>query len=179
MAMQGDEKQSYRKRRGFFCRKWKPLLAAAGIAVVLVVMSAIAMHFTSQPNFCASCHEIQPQVVSWEKGQHKGITCLSCHSNPGTLGYVARKFKGLGEVYLHYTNQIPQKIEAKFNIQACIYCHTGKDRNYPNAKNISLTSGNLAPPISHQEMLSKNVSCLLCHRLVGHPQEDQNNVKEE
>jgi len=138
------------------------------VIVAIAVLMFLAMHFTSQPNFCSSCHEIRQPVASWNAGAHKNITCLDCHANPGTIGYVSRKFKGLGEVYLHFTNQIPTPLEAKYNTQTCIVCHTGQNRYYSDAKNIKLPPGPLAPKVSHNQILQDNISCLVCHRYVGH-----------
>jgi cytochrome c nitrite reductase small subunit len=147
------------------------------ILLGIVVLSALAiagMHFTSQPNFCFSCHEIRAQVTSWSISPHKNVTCLNCHSNPGTVGYVSRKLKGLNEVYFHVTGQIPTPIVAKFNTQTCIYCHTGNlSKKYPNAKNIKLTSGPLAPKSPHEDILAYNTSCLICHRNMGHNKQGQ------
>jgi cytochrome c nitrite reductase small subunit len=150
------------------------LFGVIGAVAVLIALSAWGMHFTSQANFCANCHEIKPQVISWGTGAHKNIPCLDCHSNPGTVGYVSRKLKGLGEVYLHFTNQIPQKIEARFNVESCIVCHSGKRDDYPNAKNITLTSGPQAPKVSHQGILAGKVSCITCHKYVAHPYAEEN-----
>jgi len=137
--------------------------------VALGVLIFLTMHFTSQPNFCASCHEISQPVASWNVGPHKTVTCLDCHANPGTVGYVSRKFKGLGEVYLHFTNQVPNPLVAKYNIQTCIVCHTGQNGSYPDAKNIKLQPGDpLAPKLSHNGIIQDGISCLVCHRYVGH-----------
>lgn len=148
------------------------LLSLAGI-VVLVLIAGVGMHYTSQPYFCQSCHEISPNVASWQISPHNNVPCLDCHANPGTVGYVSRKLKGLGEVYLHFTNQIPAKIEPKINTETCIVCHTGKISGFPNAKNITATSGPQAPRISHTFILSKKVSCLNCHRYTAHPSSQQ------
>ena len=148
--------------------KTKRIIIFVSLAIVLLGISAVVgMHYTSQPNFCASCHQINPSVVSWSVGPHKDVTCLKCHADPGTVGYVKRKVAGLNEVYLQVTNQIPDKIEAKINPAACIACHTGNSE-FPKAKNLLLTSVDLAPMFPHAEMLQNNTSCLTCHQNVGH-----------
>lgn len=131
------------------------------------------MHYTSQPNFCASCHEISPQVATWQVSTHNSVTCLDCHSNPGTVGYVSRKLQAVKELYVHFTNQIPANIEPKVNTETCILCHTGKNSSFPQAKNIALTSGSLAPSSSHTFILENKVSCLNCHRYIVHPPSQQ------
>ncbi|MCO1600740.1 cytochrome c3 family protein [Desulfosporosinus nitroreducens] len=151
-------------------RKTKKVVIISTLAVVLLgILALIGMHYTSQPNFCASCHQISPSVTSWAQGKHKDVTCLKCHADPGTIGYVKRKVGGLKEVYLHVTNQVPNKIEARLNTEACISCHTGSD--FPKAKNLLLTSGDLAPKFPHAEIIKNKTSCLTCHLNVGHSQE--------
>ena len=147
--------------------KTRKIVIYSSLAVVLLVIIAYAgMHFTSQPNFCASCHLISPSVTSWSQGQHKDVTCLKCHADPGYIGYVKRKIGGLKEVYLHVTNQEPNKLSARLNVEACIACHTGSD--FPKAKNLLLTSGDMAPKFQHAEILKTKISCLTCHENVGH-----------
>jgi len=140
--------------------------------IILGAGAAAGMHFTSKPEFCASCHQIQPQVVAWRNGPHNTVDCLSCHAEPGTVGYVERKLGGLKEVYLQVTNQIPAKIEAKPHLASCIACHTGGNSKYPNAKNLKLDSGPNAPKLSHATILKDNYNCLGCHKDVGHARND-------
>lgn len=144
----------------------KVVMYSSLVVVLLVILAYAGMHFTSQPNFCASCHQISPAVTSWAQGKHKDVTCLKCHADPGTIGYIKRKIGGLREVYLHVTNQVPNKITARLNPEACIACHT--DSGYPKAKNLLLTSGDLAPKFQHAEILKNKTSCLTCHEYVGH-----------
>lgn len=156
-----------KEQQGLTSRAKKTIIITSLAIVLLGIFALVGMHYTSQPNFCASCHQIKPQVVSWSVGPHKDVTCLKCHADPGTVGYVKRKIGGLNEVYLQVTNQIPDKIEARLNPAACIACHTGGS-NFPKAKNLLLTSGELAPKFPHTEMLQNNTSCLTCHQKVGH-----------
>ncbi|GAB6154137.1 hypothetical protein JCM17380_28870 [Desulfosporosinus burensis] len=153
--------------------KTKRIIIFTSLTIVLLgIFAVVGMHYTSQPNFCASCHQISPSVVSWTAGPHNDVTCLKCHADPGTVGYVKRKVAGLNEVYLQVTNQIPDKIEAKVNPAACISCHSGSSE-YPLAKNLLLTSGELAPMFPHKEMLQNNTSCLTCHQNMGHSKTTQ------
>ncbi len=162
--------------------KEKPLPKKSKNLILVIALSLVAfgvltysiMHYTSQPNFCASCHEIRSSVTTWSLGPHNSVTCLDCHSNPGKVGYVIRKIRGLEEVYLHVTNQIPTTLVAKYNIQTCIVCHTGNNKDYPKAKNLNLPPGDpLAPTISHTEILKNNNSCHTCHKNVGHELQPQ------
>ncbi|HEY8910177.1 MAG TPA: NapC/NirT family cytochrome c [Desulfosporosinus sp.] len=165
-----EEAQASEVGQGKSHRRLKKLLLLSLLTIVVLIAAAIAgMHFTSQPSFCVSCHEMKSQVSAWSTSPHKDVTCLSCHSTPGTVGYVKAKINGLNELYVHATNQIPAKIEAKVDPAACISCHTG-NTTYPKAKNIKLESGALAPRMPHAQVLKDNMSCLICHQFVGHGQ---------
>ncbi|MFZ3372725.1 MAG: NapC/NirT family cytochrome c [Desulfitobacteriaceae bacterium] len=140
-----------------------------GLFVVLLgVSTMLTLKFTSQPNFCATCHEIAPLVTSWNEGQHKDVSCLECHTDPGTLGYVKRKLGSYSEIFMHFTRKFPdEKIVAKINITSCIDCHSGNSK-YPKAKNIKLESSERTPIMNHAEILKNKISCLTCHVSVGH-----------
>lgn len=148
----------------------KTMLIVLIIVILLGIGAYAGMHYTSQPHFCSSCHEIAPQVTSWETGSHKGVECLSCHAAPGNIGYLVRKIGSYKEVYLHVSNQVPEKFEWTPHLESCIDCHTGKDSAYPTAKNITLVPGSSpnAPPIYHQPMIDANVNCVACHVNEGH-----------
>lgn len=147
----------------------KVLLLSSLSAVVLIIVAIAGMHFTSQPSFCVSCHEMKSQVAAWSTGPHKEVECLSCHATPGTVGYVTAKANGLNQVFQHVTNQVPETIEVNVDPAACIACHTGNSA-YPKAKNIKLESGDLAPKMPHAGILQANTSCITCHQFVGHGQ---------
>ncbi len=55
-------------------RKWivPAVLIGVGIAIAfpLFSMTYYTMVRTSTPEFCASCHEIQPAVVAWRASTH-------------------------------------------------------------------------------------------------------------
>ena len=148
----------------------KAVLIGLIIVVVLGIGAIAGMHYTSQPQFCVTCHEIAPQVASWKTGSHKDVECLSCHAATGNLGYIVRKLSSYKEVYLHFANQVPPKLAWTPHIDACLYCHSGKNSAYPKAKNITLVPGSSpnAPAIYHQPMIDGNVNCVDCHINEGH-----------
>lgn len=166
--MAENEEQDSRSRKSGKTGRY--VLIGLLVVVVLIVVGYEGMHYTSRPQFCTSCHEIAPQVASWQKGPHSTVECLDCHAAPGNLGYVMRKIGAYKEIYYHFTNQVPAQITWTPHIDACLNCHSDKNSAYPNAINITLLPGSAAnaPPISHQPMLAGNVNCLSCHGNVGH-----------
>ncbi|MFZ3102145.1 MAG: NapC/NirT family cytochrome c [Desulfitobacteriaceae bacterium] len=163
-----DEELSLTEQANKKVNAHKNTLVFGLFIIILGFSTMLTLKFTSEPSFCATCHEIAPLVTSWGEGIHKDVSCLECHADPGNLGYVKRKLGSYSEVYKHFASKIPaEKIVAKINIACCIDCHSGSSR-YPKAKNIKLESGERAPIMNHAEILKNKISCLTCHGSVGH-----------
>ncbi len=113
-------------------RRRRLLILAIALAVV-VLLAVVSLEVTSQPYFCAVCHEIKPAVASWQRGTHwKLATCFDCHAEPGVIGYLKTKIRGLTvELRIHLTN--PPKVVSKtfVPISRCLACHQ-KDFNNPS-----------------------------------------------
>ena len=73
-----------------FCKNQKGhvsyLIIGALVAFVLAIFSVSMVLVTNKPKFCASCHEMQPFVDTWNRGIHgmadRGIMkakCVDCH----------------------------------------------------------------------------------------------------
>lgn len=146
----------------------KPWMIYLATLIVVVVVVYGGIEYTSKPAFCARCHEITPNYLSWQKSPHKDVNCLKCHVDPGPAALVKRKFAALGEIYYHFTGNYKIPLQARVNTANCLNCHTGKDKKFSYNKNITLTSGPKAPAFSHADVLRNNVSCLQCHADVAH-----------
>src|SRR5262245_44229012 len=78
------------------------------VAIVLAVLAVLSMsligyaeHRTSQPQFCASCHIMEPYYGSWQADLHGGkldIACVECHYAPGERTTLNAKLRGLSQV---------------------------------------------------------------------------------
>lgn len=97
------------------------------IAVALIaVTGTVAIPLTNHPEFCASCHTIQPSVESWKTSSHKDVTCVECHVRPGLNGFVEDKvLAGLGDVAITVfgTPTEPHNLQAHVGSDVCISCH--------------------------------------------------------
>lgn len=86
-----------------FARRW---LKRLGITVVVVGLLCVALlawaeHRTSKPEFCGSCHIMEPYYKSWHADAHGGkleVACVDCHYAPGEQGTVKSKLRGLSQV---------------------------------------------------------------------------------
>jgi nitrate/TMAO reductase-like tetraheme cytochrome c subunit len=72
---------------------WHHLVLLVAAAVILTVMTlSTFLEVTSQPQFCGSCHLMQPYLTSWKTSSHAGISCMKCHARAGVQGYLETKF---------------------------------------------------------------------------------------
>ncbi|MCE5190898.1 MAG: NapC/NirT family cytochrome c [Actinomycetia bacterium] len=136
----------------------KPFLATIGIVVVLAALAGgtIAVtDYTSRPAFCTSCHEMSPYYAAWDAGAHVGVSCVSCHVDPGFQAQVSHKVTALKEVYDHFTTE-PKFPGAVTTIpdSRCLACHD--EAIDPKI-----------PGFSHEAHRGDR-SCVDCHASAGH-----------
>jgi nitrate/TMAO reductase-like tetraheme cytochrome c subunit len=87
-------------------RRIKRLLIGLSITVgVLLLLSGtlvgVAEHRTSQAQFCASCHIMEPYYASWQADTHGSkldVACVECHYAPGERTTFNAKLRGLSQV---------------------------------------------------------------------------------
>lgn len=103
------EKPEVRKKR----RRWVVILRYVAVsALALVLLSSIGIgageYYTSQPNFCASCHNMEPYYDSWSHDIHGaklGVKCVDCHYAPGEKFTFKAKFKGLSQAASYFSGR--------------------------------------------------------------------------
>jgi cytochrome c nitrite reductase small subunit len=98
---------------------------------------------TSSPEFCGSCHVLQPEYEAWfHTGAHRRILCVDCHLPNDTKGrhVLWKSIEGMVDVYAFYGGRVPEDIRitergAVFLKENCLRCHettmalTKEDRN--------------------------------------------------
>jgi hypothetical protein len=83
---------------------YKIILIILGFVFILVVVGLVGSEwYTSQPDFCGSCHIMKRYYNQWARDKHgeKGIACVECHYAPGTKITPMAKFKGLGQLFTY------------------------------------------------------------------------------
>ncbi len=90
---------------------------------LLVIMTGAAAWYTSRPQFCNSCHIMEPYYKSWQKSSHKDVACVQCHFPPGLGGEVRSKLLGLVQVIKYVTNTAGPRPTAEIDDQSCLRCH--------------------------------------------------------
>lgn len=93
--------------------RWKRFLIRFTIFVVVMavlggVFLAVAEHHTSQPQFCSSCHIMEPYYASWEADMHGDklqVACVECHYAPGEQTTFKAKFRGLSQAASYFSGR--------------------------------------------------------------------------
>lgn len=136
------------------------LLIMAGLIVFCFVFTAWSVGYTSQSEFCGSCHEMGSMHQTWINSSHKNVACIDCHSEPGVKGMVKAKMNGLKELYVHVTsNSIAPK--AQSGDVNCLSCHQDKV-----STNIERALAAKNPhTIKH---FDNGMNCLTCHSGLVH-----------
>lgn len=95
-----------------------------GVLVAFVILTVGTLEVTSTPEFCGSCHEVEPSMIGWETSAHADVSCMKCHAGDGVLGYLATKIGGLREVYVHVTEK-PENADlvGEVDVEKCLTCH--------------------------------------------------------
>lgn len=76
-------------------------------------------------NRCASCHQMEQEVVTWQQGSHKDVACTACHAPPGLWGWVHQQAAGARMEWIAFTNGegVKSQVSAEVANDRCIACH--------------------------------------------------------
>ena len=131
-----------------------------GIVLFVVMAAAGALKMTMAPSFCAKCHVMTPEYVTWEASSHARISCTSCHIKPGLGNLLIHKLTASKELLLYFTDtyERPIKMSHKLSDEVCIQCHS-------NHRNITPSLDLIVP---HDKHADKKVNCVECHMGVAH-----------
>ncbi|MDF2946625.1 MAG: NapC/NirT cytochrome c domain protein [Bacillales bacterium] len=156
-----ETKPRSRRHEKFY--KW--LTVTFVLSVLFLLFAYLGVHQTSQSKFCASCHNLSPEVYTWKASSHSKVECTQCHIAPGMKNLAIRKVMGVKEVYAKITDSYPAQIVSNSDIpdKSCERCHKMKNRNVS-------PSGDLIIP--HNKHKDKKVPCVKCHSGVAHGEID-------
>lgn len=82
--------------------------------------------FSTSPQFCKSCHIMEPYYKSWKNSKHNKVVCVDCHyppEKPQTLLW--KKFQALSQIVKYVTRTYSSKPFAEIDDSACLRegCH--------------------------------------------------------
>jgi nitrate/TMAO reductase-like tetraheme cytochrome c subunit len=139
--------------------RWKLL-----VFVILVFFGGVgfvggAIAFTNNPSFCAACHEMAPESVTFQASAHNKIQCVQCHIAPGTVEMVTHKIGSLKEVYYHIVGP-PDPIVQTIGVlnENCEQCHSENREISPHGDLI----------VEHGKHVEEGIPCITCHSGVAH-----------
>lgn len=142
-----------------------PLLALIGLFVMLPVGYGM-VSYTTRPEFCRTCHNMEPYVASWEQSSHRSVPCVDCHYEPGLLETAEGKFKALSQLAKYVTGTEGTKPWAEVSDASCMRagCHTTRLL----AGNVQYDVGGVSIAFDHAPHLlemrrSKRLRCTSCH----------------
>ena len=108
-----------------------PLISIASI-ILLIVLLYGAAELTSKPNFCSSCHYMQPYVEDWKTSTHSDVTCTDCHFPPGIKSKIHGKLTASSMVVNYFTGIYKKsKPWAEIDDASCLRsgCHVEQQLN--------------------------------------------------
>ncbi|MCC6409398.1 MAG: NapC/NirT family cytochrome c [Planctomycetes bacterium] len=134
------------------------LFSAAAFGIVMYA----TVHHTAQPEFCNSCHIMEPYYESWQNSEHKNVACIECHYEPGSLETLEGKFKALSQLAKYVTRTQGTKPWAEVSDASCMRsgCHSVRMLDGP------VMFGNIS--FDHRQHLletrrGRRLRCTSCH----------------
>lgn len=133
----------------------------AGVGAYTFIYAQGASYLTNNPDACVNCHVMREQYDGWVKSSHRAAAvCNDCHTPPGHVAkYITKAQNGFWHSFAFTTGRFPDEIlitsrNHGVTERACRKCHEA-------------ITGQIDGP--HAEKTSKDeLSCIRCHRSVGH-----------
>ena len=126
--------------------------AAFGVAGFTFVYAKGGSYLTDDPNACANCHIMEPQLSGWMKGSHKkAAVCNDCHTPAGFVDkYFTKALNGWHHSKAFTSGDFHEPIQIgprnrQITESACRKCHAAMT-----------------------EWIDDGIECLRCHAEVGH-----------
>lgn len=155
-------------------------LMALGASVLYGVQ--YAMHKTSSPEFCISCHSMSFPQEEWEASVHfsnqKGIraNCADCHVPPNGLHYVKAKIFALKDVWYELNGKIPDR-EAfekhRYEMAKTVWddmkaTDSATCRSCHSLEAMEISSQSKSAQTMHELAKSNGQTCIDCHKGIVH-----------
>ncbi|MBI1336890.1 MAG: hypothetical protein GC164_08000 [Phycisphaera sp.] len=115
-----------KRRQGRFVRV-KPSLW--GWLLILLLGGGVGfagfVEYSMQPDFCRSCHIMEPYYQAWHQSTHKNVPCTDCHFEPGLEKTIEGKWQASSQAVKFITNTYQSKPHAEVRDASCLRegCH--------------------------------------------------------
>ena len=131
---------------------------AFGVGGYTFIFAKGASYLTNNPEACVNCHIMREQYDGWLKSSHRAVAvCNDCHAPHALLPkYYTKALNGFWHSYAFTTGRFPDPIQITprnhaITEQACRTCHR-----------------DIVQAMDGPHEAGATVSCLRCHRSVGH-----------
>ncbi|MFO0974143.1 MAG: NapC/NirT family cytochrome c [Phycisphaerae bacterium] len=109
---------------------WFPwLFTTRGWAQAVVISLAFGTigfgEYTMHPDFCQSCHIMQPYYQAWHDSTHRGVKCTDCHFLPGLQNTLKGKWEASSMLVRYLTKTYGSMPHAQIQDASCLRsgCH--------------------------------------------------------
>lgn len=118
-------------------RRIRRLGRALAVTVVVVVVALVtAEYYTARPDFCGSCHIMEPYYQSWTRDVHGSklsVACVECHYAPGEQHTIRAKFRGLAQAAGYFSGRSGSgRLRTHVSDASCLTSECHGDRVYLN-----------------------------------------------
>ncbi len=135
-------------------------LGAFGLCALL--FTGVSGWYTSRPQFCNSCHIMEPYYVSWQKSTHANVACTKCHFPPGVGEKVRGKLLGLVQLAKYVTATAGPNPSAEVPDASCLRSGCHETRMLSGRVNFHGIPFDHAPHLG-QMRRGKQLRCTSCH----------------
>lgn len=110
------------KRRPGKRLKWGLTRWGMFLAVGFIMMCGMAgfAEYSMQPEFCQSCHIMEPYYQAWHQSTHKNVPCTDCHFLPGLNNTFYGKFQASSQAVKYVTGTYGSKPHAEIRDESCM-----------------------------------------------------------
>ncbi len=139
--------------------------------VVFIGGGAAFAEYSMQPDFCRSCHIMEPYYQAWHTSTHKDVACTLCHFEPGLQNTLRGKFEASNQAVKYITNTYGSKPHAEIKDVSCMRsgCHEkrlleGKVNwtvETPNGNKVTIKFDHT--PHLTETRRGKQLRCVSCH----------------
>jgi len=152
-----DNNQTPPRFRG----KWKIATLTLLFLVIFFSFGYAGLEGSSKSEFCASCHEMNPEYYTWKNSAHSEVDCVACHTEPGVENIAKGKVDTIEQAIKKQmqTYEAPIRMPSEISDASCEKCHNVYNRNFT-------VSGDLIIP--HDKHKEQDISCTQCHSGIAH-----------
>lgn len=145
---------------------WLLLVGFAGM-----VGSAAFAEYSMKPDFCRSCHLMEPYYQAWHASTHKNVPCTDCHFEPGLENTLKGKWQASSQAVKYVTQTYGSKPHAEVRDVSCMRsgCHEKRLlEGKVNWETQAVGGGKVTIKFDHtphltEERRGKQLRCVSCH----------------